>query len=94
VEDRASVMNVRRLLEPYPPSRRLFDRFEALQYHAGYSGVTDTHLYDPQFPAAITCMPSEAELLFTSPIRRSGRRALPCWGASMLRTHIPTPGPR
>lgn len=47
----------------FPLSESLFYTFGTLRYHPGYSPVRDFHLYDPEFPSAITCTPSEAELL-------------------------------
>lgn len=46
-------------------SSDLFSKFETLREHPGYSQVKDVHLCDPEFPTAVTCTPSEAELLFT-----------------------------
>jgi len=50
-------------LERFPLARQLFPHFKFLQFHPGYSGAEDIHLVDPELPGAITCTPSEAELL-------------------------------
>ena len=56
---------VRSRLTDFPISNDLFSKMGSLHYHPGYSSVKDLHLYDPDFPSAITCTPSEAELLHT-----------------------------
>ena len=55
---------LRRLLNAYPLSRRLFECFPALEPHPGYSPARDIHLSDQDFPGPITCTPSEGGLLF------------------------------
>jgi predicted O-methyltransferase YrrM len=52
-------------LTDFPISKDLFLKFGHLQGHSGYSAVKDVHLFDPEFPSAITCTPSEAQLLYT-----------------------------
>lgn len=67
---------MRERLADFPVSKELFYKFGNLRCHYGYSQVRDVHLYDPEFPWAITCTPSEAELLHTLVSKFHPRRPL------------------